>query len=471
MSLFLRRSCGIFLLFLALAISRQPSPAFASLLQEPEPTPTPPSIYIVQPGDTLFDIAQRYGISVDLLVAANGIQDETLIAVGQSLVIPPPPAEPAVMVEHTILPGETLRTVSKQYQVPELDLVKDNYMLRDDDLPAGGVVLVDQQLKARTLTGQTRSVCPGETLMSIAVQTNSTPWLLAEANQLEKPYNVPPYYRLWIPAEQGTYADLPAPLSGITLNPLQPEQGQTFSIHISTTMPVSISALLSEPLNLYQQNGLVSLEGINAMEPTGLHELLITAPFECYNGTEFILPINIQTMGAISETIAVPDDIRSEMTEEVVMQEQETIDQIFETVSPDRSWDSYFSLPASADVSSSFGNRRTYNVPQSSPYHTGTDLGTPAGTAVYAPANGVVVYTGTLTVRGNVIVVDHGWGVMSGFWHLEQSLVNVGDRVEKGQQIGISGNTGLSTAAHLHWELRINGTPVDGMQWIREIFP
>ena len=64
---------------------------------------------------------------------------------------------------------------------------------------------------------------------------------------------------------------------------------------------------------------------------------------------------------------------------------------------------------------------------------------------IYAPAPGVVVYTGTLTVRGNSVVIDHGWGVYTGYWHQKEIMVKVGDKVEPGQIIGQIGATGRVT--------------------------
>ena len=73
-----------------------------------------------------------------------------------------------------------------------------------------------------------------------------------------------------------------------------------------------------------------------------------------------------------------------------------------------------------------------------------------------------------LQVRGMAVIVDHGRGVTSGYWHLSQVNVVEGQMVDPGAVLGLVGNTGLSTGAHLHWEMRVMGIPVDPLQWVRE---
>ena len=68
-------------------------------------------------------------------------------------------------------------------------------------------------------------------------------------------------------------------------------------------------------------------------------------------------------------------------------------------------------------------------------------------------------------------VIDHGRGVMTGYYHLSERLVNVGDTVTAGQPIGRVGSTGLSSGAHLHWDLRIMDVPVDPLPWTQQVFP
>jgi murein DD-endopeptidase MepM/ murein hydrolase activator NlpD len=116
--------------------------------------------------------------------------------------------------------------------------------------------------------------------------------------------------------------------------------------------------------------------------------------------------------------------------------------------------------PLRGPVNSEFG-------PRTSPWtgrpeqHHGIDIGSPPGTPVRAPATGTVVAANTHGRLGKHIAVDHGNGVTSLYGHLEAVDVKPGDRVAKGQVIGLVGSTGRSTGPHLHYELLVDGKPVD----------
>jgi murein DD-endopeptidase MepM/ murein hydrolase activator NlpD len=80
----------------------------------------------------------------------------------------------------------------------------------------------------------------------------------------------------------------------------------------------------------------------------------------------------------------------------------------------------------------------------------------------------VVVLAEPMAVRGNAVIIDHGGGVFTGYWHMSEMKVAAGMEVATGDVLGLVGNTGLSTGAHLHWELRIDGVAVDPMQFLDE---
>lgn len=101
--------------------------------------------------------------------------------------------------------------------------------------------------------------------------------------------------------------------------------------------------------------------------------------------------------------------------------------------------------------------------------HDGVDLDGPSGGAIYAAADGTVVVAGTQGGYGNTVVLDHGAGLGTLYAHQSALAVRVGDRVTKGEVIGYIGSTGLSTGPHLHWEVRINGVPVDPMPYLSRL--
>jgi murein DD-endopeptidase MepM/ murein hydrolase activator NlpD len=112
--------------------------------------------------------------------------------------------------------------------------------------------------------------------------------------------------------------------------------------------------------------------------------------------------------------------------------------------------------PVRGYLSSRFGNRLDPFTGQPD-FHSGIDISTPLGTKVVAPADGVVVTTAQKGAYGNSIIIDHGYGMVTRYGHLESYAVRPGKRVKRGEVIGYVGNTGRSQAPHLHYEV-----------WLRE---
>lgn len=99
--------------------------------------------------------------------------------------------------------------------------------------------------------------------------------------------------------------------------------------------------------------------------------------------------------------------------------------------------------------------------------HEGVDLAGPTGTPIVAPAEGVVVFAGRQTGYGNLIKIRHEFGIETRYGHLSRIRVKVGQKVSRGELIGDMGNTGRSTGPHLHYEVRVNGKPVNPMTFIK----
>lgn len=111
-------------------------------------------------------------------------------------------------------------------------------------------------------------------------------------------------------------------------------------------------------------------------------------------------------------------------------------------------------------VTSPFGNR-FHPILKKWKMHTGMDIAIPTGTPIYAMSDGEVIISSYLNGYGYTVVIDHGGGVTSLYAHCSKLLVREGQKVDKGDMIAKSGNTGNSTGPHLHFEVRINGTPVN----------
>jgi len=149
--------------------------------------------------------------------------------------------------------------------------------------------------------------------------------------------------------------------------------------------------------------------------------------------------------------------------------EQPRLDELYGLVSA-RLWDLPWVIPielgGDVRISGYFGEERSFNGGPRGGHHGGTDIGAPAGLPVRASNRGTVVLAELTLVRGNLVVVDHGAGVLTSYGHMESLAVSVGETVARGQTVGTVGTTGLSTGPHLHWEMATAGVLVDGLRWL-----
>ena len=123
--------------------------------------------------------------------------------------------------------------------------------------------------------------------------------------------------------------------------------------------------------------------------------------------------------------------------------------------------------PARGWVTSDFG-QRTDPYTAERVMHEGLDIAAPHGKEVVAPSDGTVIFAGLEGGYGNVLVIDHGYGVKTRYGHLSKLEVKTGDHVNRGQLVGAVGNTGRSTGPHQHYEVRVNGIPENPKKFILE---
>jgi murein DD-endopeptidase MepM/ murein hydrolase activator NlpD len=151
-----------------------------------------------------------------------------------------------------------------------------------------------------------------------------------------------------------------------------------------------------------------------------------------------------------------------------IRRERAAFARAYGATSAERFWDAPFFRPVPQEASaSSFGFRRIINGVARAP-HSGTDLSAPAGTEVIASNHGRVILVGNFFFAGGSVVLDHGAGLQTMYFHLSEFKVAEGDMVRKGEVIALSGMTGRVTGAHLHWGVRANGARVDPMQLLEK---
>jgi len=138
---------------------------------------------------------------------------------------------------------------------------------------------------------------------------------------------------------------------------------------------------------------------------------------------------------------------------------------IYNRVTPKSYLTSKFIVPMKSKITSDFGKARVYNNTLNG-YHSGTDFRAKIGTPIIASNDGVVVLAKDRFYSGNSIIIDHGRGIYTCYYHLSKFKVKKGEMVKKSQTIGLSGDTGRITGPHLHFSARVGGLQVDPLQMI-----
>jgi murein DD-endopeptidase MepM/ murein hydrolase activator NlpD len=432
--------------------------------------------YIVQEGDSLWQIAERFGVTLGELQEANGLSDPGQVVVGAKLVIPGLRGVSGPLDTVTISYGETLRSLSRNYGVSESALAQLNRIVNPSEIYVGSTLIVpvaaNQESPAVTRTHLTS----GQSLLELAVVEGSDPWSLVLQNGLPGSSLALPSDILRSEPSQGDrLSGLPAPITQVKVEPLQMVQGGTIVIKVYAPAGITLrGSLVERNLNFFSQDfGYVALQGIHAMTSPGLYPLSLEG--EMPDGRQFIFSQNVLIQDAnfpYDPSLEV-DPITTDPA--VTEPEKELWESLAIPVSPQKMWEGGFASPVPADFkdcwTSFFGNRRSYNNGTYDSFHSGLDFCGRVGTGLYAVAPGNVVYTDSLIVRGGVVVIDHGWGVYTAYDHLSQILVEPGMTVQNGQVIGLGGDTGRTTGPHLHWEVWVGGVQVNPIDWLARSFP
>ncbi len=415
-----RAVCSVWLALLVLTLLL----GFAAPAMAQDPTPEP-EVYTVQPGDTLFSIAQRFGSTVEAIVSANDIANPSLITPGQKLVIPTAEQSPSS-------PG-----------------TKGN--------------------------SRVHPVRPGERLPALAFRYGTTVWALRVDNDLNRLGLLWPGLELSIPAPTAEHSRMPT-FPRVNMSPAPAAQGQTVFVEVIADAELDLSGtMLGQELNFTGEDKRYwALAGVNALTAAGGYPLMLEAT-EVESGDLLSMKVTftVARAGFGTFNVVVPESRQGLLSADLSEAERIRVNAVYAGVSRVQLWSGTFGLPLEGEirVTAPFGQRRSYNGGPVASYHSGHDLGADKGVPVLAPATGTVVLADALDVRGNAVILDHGLGVFSGFWHLSRIDVIEGQTVGRGEVVGLVGSSGLSTGPHLHWEMRVLGVPVDPFQWTQVVFP
>ncbi|HEX8992807.1 MAG TPA: peptidoglycan DD-metalloendopeptidase family protein [Anaerolineales bacterium] len=452
----------------------------ASLLFVVQPASAQASgpVYIVQPGDTISSIANRFNVSISDLMTANNISDPNVLGVGQQLVIPGLEGITGVLDTETINFGDSLHSLLRRTQIP-LDLLRRlNHVVSPTQFYVGASLIVPKQDQQNDLTTRL-AAASGQSLLELAVQANANPWTLAALNGLGGTWDALPGDVLYAAGSAGSDANasgLPAAFGNVTIPTLPFTQGKTGEIIVQPVAGTTLSGTLGTyPLHFFPlgDGRMVALQGIHAMLEPGIYPLQLNAT-EADGSTQSYQQMVVIASGKYpKEALSVP----SEMIDPAVTgPEDQQVLAITAPLTPTKTWQGPFSLPVAPDycIKDWFGMRRSFNGSDYNFFHAGVDFGICSVAHpfdIYAAAPGKVVFAGPLTVRGNATFIDHGWGIYTAYFHQKQIEVGIGQQVQAGQLIGQIGETGRVTGPHLHWEVWVDGIQVNPLDWLTKTFP
>lgn len=200
----------------------------------------------------------------------------------------------------------------------------------------------------------------------------------------------------------------------------------------------------------------------------------ISAVFNEGTDTEYVQTkiLNIKKKEFKTQYLTVSEELNNSNNDYKAIQEFAQYVKPARTESvPKKLWEGPFIMPIEGRLTTDFAEIRYVNNEMSSSRHSGIDLAAPTGTEVKAPNNGkVTLAMNDLLSTGNTLVIDHGMGLFTSYYHLDTIAVKVGDVVEKGSIVGTVGTTGFSTGPHLHYAVSIYNSYVNTYQILNGIF-
>lgn len=469
----------------------------SGLTARPVQAQTSGLVYIVQEYDTIYSISRMFHTSVYRLEIRNYLTDNSVISAGDHLYIPGFDDLSGTLSMFTVGIGDTPLSLIRANRMDAGTFERINFLTNRDAVSVGQKLFklasdeTINQLRVPVTDG-------GLTGLETAALAGTNPWTMAVYNSLPGTWYLVPNDILYLPASSNSNEILPGIQS---MQAPSLEQGKTAvftasgssvgSLKASITFPVDDLDTMQQDaaagkkttavpvinethsLNFFQQpdGTYEALQGVPRMAVPGLVRLTLSV--QTADGKNYSLDQNMEVKDVdygYDTPMQVADN---EVDPAVTIPEAQFL---FKTVAPataEKMWNGPFTAPTSTPdaINDVYGRLRSFNGSDWIYWHSGYDYAGAEGTPIFAVADGTVVYTGELTVRGNATIIDHGHGVYTVYCHQSKFEVSVGDKVTAGQEIGQIGATGRVTGPHLHLDVIVGGVQVDPEQWLTESIP
>jgi hypothetical protein len=256
----------------------------------------------------------------------------------------------------------------------------------------------------------------------------------------------------------------------VQISPPEVQQGRTALLQVTASRQVTrLEAVFNAtqfPLYFAESGKWVGLLPADINAPRGDIPLTLLA----WEG-ETQLPPQSQTVPVIwgafqYQDLGMPFELTPLLDPALNAQEEDTLLAAYSRYTPEKWWRGSLIQPVPGGQISDFGGIRNYNNGVLESRHTGTDYRAGLGEPIMAAGDGRVVYANFTPIRGNHVIIDHGLGLLTGYSHMSEIYVVVGQRVLQSETIGLVGSTGRSQGAHMHFEVVLHGSWVDPAQFL-----
>lgn len=271
----------------------------------------------------------------------------------------------------------------------------------------------------------------------------------------------------------------------VSLKPKRPKQGGTLAVYVSVNEQAMSDYSVIDP-NVFRRSSLQlyrlkpegreyryeAILGLSTEARVGRSSLFISFVDPAGNRSYKRIAFEVRRSSYEIGVVNLPRGKLRFLTDRSLAEEDRMkLEKVREMEgSREKLWEGRFIMPVRGPISSSFGKFRVYNNGLARSRHMGVDIVARERTPVKAANSGVVLFADRLNIHGNAVIIDHGLGVRSHYYHLQKILVRQGDRVEKGETIGLVGSTGRASGPHLHWGMEVDGVFVDPIEWTRYEF-